>query len=129
MSYFHPLDLLNRSFLFKSNIMQPCLSSHTLPRVIELKTIVLYCRRNARFPVHSSPPRKLQKCAAVQVLIRRAGRINYDEFGNESYKLSCSKSTVINFGGKNTKATFHQRAYRYVIHIILMTSLLTAKFR
>ena len=28
-----------------------------------------YCRRNARFPVHSSPHRKFQKCAA-RVLIR-----------------------------------------------------------
>ena len=49
--------------------MQPCLSNYTIPRAVELKTIVLYCRRNARFPVHSSPPRKLQKCAA-RFLIR-----------------------------------------------------------
>ena len=32
---------------------------------VELKTIVLYCKRNARFPVHGSPPRKFRKCAAA----------------------------------------------------------------
>ena len=49
--------------------MQPCLSNYTIPRVVQLKTILPYCRRNAKIPVHSSPRRKLQKCAA-HVLIR-----------------------------------------------------------
>ena len=44
--------------------MQPCLSNYTIPRVVQLKTIVLYCRRNARFPVHTIPPRKFSECAA-----------------------------------------------------------------
>ena len=54
---------------FKSNTMQPCLSNSTVPRVVQLKTIVLYCRRNARFLVHTSPPRKFSECAA-RFLIR-----------------------------------------------------------
>ena len=62
-------DFIQPKFLFKSNTMQPCLANYTIPRVFELKTIVLCCRRNARFPVHSSPPRKFQKCAA-RFLIR-----------------------------------------------------------
>ena len=45
--------------------MQPCLSNYTIPRVAQLKKIVLYCRQNARFPVHSSPRRKFQKCTAL----------------------------------------------------------------
>ena len=45
--------------------MQPCLSNYTIPRVVELKTFVLYCRRNGRFPVHSSLPRKFQNCVAL----------------------------------------------------------------
>ena len=49
--------------------MQPCLSNYTIPRVVQLKTIVLYCRRNARFPVHTSPPRKFSEFAAC-LLIR-----------------------------------------------------------
>ena len=49
--------------------MQPCLSNYTIPRAIQLKTIVLYCRRNAKILVHGSPHRKFQKCAA-RVLIR-----------------------------------------------------------
>ena len=44
--------------------MQPCLSNYTIPGVVQLKTIVLYCRRNARFPVHTIPPRKFSECAA-----------------------------------------------------------------
>ena len=56
-------------FLFKSNTMQPCLSNYTIPRVVQLETIVLYCRRNSRFPVHTSPPRKFSECAA-RFLIR-----------------------------------------------------------
>ena len=40
-----------------------------------IKTIVLYCRRNARFPVHSSPPRKFQECAA-RFLIRPDSNYN-----------------------------------------------------
>ena len=44
--------------------MQPCLSNYTIPRVVKLKTIVLYCRRNARFPLHTSPSRKSSECAA-----------------------------------------------------------------
>ena len=51
-------------FLFKSNTMQRCLSNYTILRVVQLQTIVLYCRRNARFPVHTSPPRKFSECAA-----------------------------------------------------------------
>ena len=43
--------------------MQPCLSNYTIPRVVGLKTIVLYCRQNARFPVHTNPPRKFSECA------------------------------------------------------------------
>ena len=38
--------------------MQPCLSNYTIPRAVQLKIIVLYCRRNAMFLVHTSPPRK-----------------------------------------------------------------------
>ena len=57
-------DFIQPKFLFKSNTMQPCLSNYTIPRVVELKTIVPYCRRKARFPVHGSPPRKFQECAA-----------------------------------------------------------------
>ena len=49
--------------------MQPCLSNYTIPRTVQLKTIVLYCRRNARFLVHTSPPRKFSECAA-RFLIR-----------------------------------------------------------
>ena len=49
--------------------MQPCLSNSTIPRAVQLKTIVLYCRRNARFLVHTSPPRKFSECAA-RFLIR-----------------------------------------------------------
>ena len=49
--------------------MQPCLSNYTIPRVVQLKTIVPYCRRNAKIPVHSSPHRKFQKFA-TRVLIR-----------------------------------------------------------
>ena len=44
--------------------MQPRLSDYTIPRVVELKTIVLLLQMKPRFPVHSSPPRKLKKCAA-----------------------------------------------------------------
>ena len=44
--------------------MQPCLSNYTIPRVVQLKTIVLYCRRNARFSVHTIPPKKFSECAA-----------------------------------------------------------------
>ena len=62
-------DFIYPKFFFKSNTMQPCLSYYTIPRVVELETIVLYCRQNARFPVHTSPPRKFQKCAA-RFLIR-----------------------------------------------------------
>ena len=51
--------------------MQLCLSNYTIPRVVQLKKIVLCCRRNARFPMHSSPQRKFQKCTA-RVLIRPA---------------------------------------------------------
>ena len=42
-------------------------SDYTIPRVIQLK-IILYCRRNARFHVPSSPYRNPQKCTA-RVLI------------------------------------------------------------
>ena len=59
------------SFLFKSNTMQSCLSNSTIPRAVQLKTIVLYCRRNSRFLVHTSPPRKFSECAA-RFLIRPA---------------------------------------------------------
>ena len=52
-------DLILPKFLFKLNTMQPCLSNYTIHRAVQLKTIVLYCRRNARFPVHTSPPKKL----------------------------------------------------------------------
>ena len=38
--------------------------NYTIPRVIKRKTIVFYCRRNARFPVHTSPPKKCSECAA-----------------------------------------------------------------
>ena len=55
--------------------------NYIIPRVVQLKKVVLYCRRNARFPVHSSPHRKFQKCAAC-VLIR-SGQFNYD---NRSYQ-------------------------------------------
>ena len=51
--------------------MQPCLSNSTIPKVVQLKTIVLYCRRNARFLVHTSPPRKFSERAA-RFLIRPA---------------------------------------------------------
>ena len=44
--------------------MQPCLSDSTIPGTVQLQTIVLYCRRNARFLVHTSPPRKFSECAA-----------------------------------------------------------------
>ena len=44
--------------------MQPCRSNYTIPRVVQLKTIVLYCRRNVRVPMHSSPPRKFSECAS-----------------------------------------------------------------
>ena len=44
--------------------MQPCLSDSTIPRAVQLKTIILYCRRHARFFLHSSPPRKFSECAA-----------------------------------------------------------------
>ena len=49
--------------------MQPCLSNYTIHRVVQLKPIVLYCIRNARFPVHTSRPRKFSECAA-RFLIR-----------------------------------------------------------
>ena len=63
-------DFIQPKFLFKSNaLMQPYLSNYTIARVVQLKTIVLYCRRNARFPVHTSPPRKFSACAA-RFLIR-----------------------------------------------------------
>ena len=62
-------DFIQPKFLFKSNTMQLCLPNYTIPRVVQLKTIVLYCRRNARFPVHTSPPRKFSECAA-RCLIR-----------------------------------------------------------
>ena len=61
-------DFIWPKFLFKSNTMQLCLSNYTIPRVVQLQTIVLYCRRNARFPVHTSPPRKFSECA-VRFLI------------------------------------------------------------
>ena len=56
--------------------MQLCLSNYTIPRAVQLETIVLYCRQNARFPVHSSPPKKFQKCAA-RFLIRPAWHRDY----------------------------------------------------
>ena len=49
--------------------MQACLSNSTVPRAVQLQTIVLYCRRNARFLMHTSPPRKFSECAA-RFLIR-----------------------------------------------------------
>ena len=62
-------DFIYPKFLFKSNTMQPCLFNYTIPRAVQLDTIVPYCRRNARFPVHTSPPRKFSECAA-RFLIR-----------------------------------------------------------
>ena len=44
--------------------MQPCLSNYTILRAIQLKTIILYCRRNVKILVHSSPHRKFWKCEA-----------------------------------------------------------------
>ena len=44
--------------------MQPCLSNSTIPRAVQRKTIVLYCRRNTRFLMHTGPPRKFSECAA-----------------------------------------------------------------
>ena len=44
--------------------MQPCLSNYRIPRVVQFKTIVLYCRQNERFPLHTSPGRKFSECAA-----------------------------------------------------------------
>ena len=41
---------------------------------LQLQTIVLDCRRNARFPVHTSPPRKFSECAA-RFLIRPDRRV------------------------------------------------------
>ena len=49
--------------------MQPCLSNYTIPRAVQLKTVVLHCRGNVRFLVHTSPPRKFSECAA-RFLIR-----------------------------------------------------------
>ena len=61
--------LIWSKFLFKSNTMQPCLSNYKIPRVVQLQTIVLCCRLNARFPVHTSSPRKFSVPAA-RFLIR-----------------------------------------------------------
>ena len=44
--------------------MQPCLSNYTIPSVVELKTIVLYCRRNARFPCIAVLPENSKSAAA-----------------------------------------------------------------
>ena len=62
-------DFIWPKFLFKSNTKQPCLSNYTIPKVVQLKIIVVYCRRNARFLVHTSPLRKFLECAA-RFLIR-----------------------------------------------------------
>ena len=57
-------DFTYPKFLFKSNSTQPRLSNYTIPRVVQLETIVLYCRRNARYSVHTSPLRKFSECTA-----------------------------------------------------------------
>ena len=67
----------NLSFFSNHIQLQPCLSNYTIPRVVQLKTIVLYCRRNARFLVHTSPPRKFSECAG-RFLIRPDWRIESD---------------------------------------------------
>ena len=69
-------DFIWPKFLFKSNALQPCLSNYTIPRVIQLKKIVLYCRQNARFPLHSSPHRKFQKCTALILAVNRTFKID-----------------------------------------------------
>ena len=70
-------DFIWPKFLYKSHTMQPCLSNYTIARAVQLETIVLYCRRNAKFLVHTSPPRKFSECAA-RFLIRPGQRQEID---------------------------------------------------
>ena len=49
--------------------MTAAIKYSTIPRAVQLKTIVLYCRQYARFLVHTSPSRKFSECAS-RFLIR-----------------------------------------------------------
>ena len=67
--------------------MQPCLSNYTIPRAVHLKTIVLYCRRNARLLVHTSPPRKCSECA-THFLIHPACNSPYMQYYFKRFSVS-----------------------------------------
>ena len=66
-------DFIYPKFLFKSNTMQPYLSNYTIPRAVQLKTVVLHCRRNARFLVHTRPPRKFSEFVACFLILPGCG--------------------------------------------------------
>ena len=52
------------------------------PESSNLKKIILYCRRNARFPVHSSPHKKFQKCATLLLIRPDYSHINSNNLLN-----------------------------------------------
>ena len=83
-------------------------SDYTISRVVQLKAIVLYCRRNARFPVHTCPPRKFSECAARFLI--RPGLL--DEFDLPSrQEEACEKLEAV-----------HERAFSIIVELSMKYS-------
>ena len=89
-------DFIYPKFLFKSNTMQPCLSNYTTPRVVQLQTNILHCRRNARCAVHTSPPRNFLECAARFFI--RPDTIDHDILLNKLNYYGTSDTELQFFG-------------------------------
>ena len=90
--------------------MQPCLSDYTISRVVQLKAIVLYCRRNARFPVHTCPPRKFSECAA-RFLIRPGLLDEFDLPSRQDIMEACEKLEAV-----------HERAFSIIVELSMKYS-------
>ena len=70
--------------------------NYTIPRVINLKTIVFYCRRNARFPVHTSPPRECSESAARFSILRGLSKSFVDAVSKKAFvpMVLSNKNTI-----------------------------------
>ena len=56
------------------------LSNYTIPRAVTLETLILYCRQNARFPMHTIPPRKFSECPAHFLICPLGSHTGTDDF-------------------------------------------------